>query len=1670
MSGSLLCRDFVEIVTKPVLSFRKPEIGAESRVQQSIATDAIIGAIREELNTRDTLYRQEIQSLKAEISALHLQAHARTSQTSSPLIKKEFGEEKGEERSESPSRSMQSPKKENEETAIEGLARAICGAIRESVRPEERDDLRHFVARQSLASKELPSFSGDPEEWPVFFEQFRASSAECRFSQAENMARLRKALKGKAKDTVSSLLSLPGNLTQVMETLERRFGRPDFIVESLINRTKSLPSPRDGDMVGLIDFSNAVSNLVSTMELLKSEGHVQNPELRRRLVSKLPSALQLQWGEFAHKSDVDLKVFSKWLADRADAASFVATQPRSCSDARRSVHEEISSSPTTTAGTFGVATKREDVEKKLSEAETGQRVAFVKKRFLCWNCLQRGHRAFQCRAPPRCTKCPRKHHALLHEALQKEQATRASSAPVGTAGATRSQSEEANVRAYGCQATAKHRVHLMTAVAEVKGERLRAKVRVFLDLGAQTSFVSRELVKAIKPAKLRQEEIILTAFNSAPRRELMDRYALELTTTSGQSIAITALEKPKLRLEIEPVATETVESWRGRGVELSDQASVDVPEEIHVLLGADCGHQLVLGKRIVDGEAAWNTELGWMLSGPQQTSTSSPRTTVAYLSSKVESLWQLEEPVETKHEETMQPAFPLHCDEDGYTVGLLWKSTQRPEDNRKQAFATAKALARKLEAPEKRQAYDDVLVHEYQELGAVEEEPHPEEPGYYLPHHAVVREGAQTTRTRVVFNASAAARGARSLNDTLLAGPSLLPDLTRLLIRFREFYAAFQADIKKAFFMIGIRPEDRKYLRFMWLDSDGEMKVWRLRNLPFGVNCSPYILSAVLQHHISRECRNASPALKNLLSLLHDSLYVDDCLSSVESPEAAEEFRTASVTCLQKANMTLRKWRGNTMRDEQASGEKALGVRWKTETDTLTVDVELPESSEEQPTKRSLLHAVASLFDPLGLAAPVHLVGKILLQSAWKEGTAWDEPLSPRLAEEVEKWWGEMMSLAEISIPRWLGLCPADNVTLHVFGDASEKAYGCCVYVVSSGAGSRLVYSKTKVAPLAAPTLPRLELEAACLAARRVKFVRQALRVQVSRIVAWTDSLTALLWIRGEPFRWKTWVRNRVTTIQAISRALQVEWRHCPGESNPADLASRGSSAAQLQDSLWRYGPNWITEPTAWPANQTLPGSPGEEVAVHAVECASQAQEPWFKRVSSWTRLLGVARMLYRWRPSSQSAAFDEAELNHKAEMLLYRLAQAELFPEEVQALKAGQPVHRESKLLPFRPFMDEGVIRVGGRIDCTDLPYDAKHPILLADHHVTKLLLNHVHRRTLHQGVEAGLTLLRQRHWVLKGRRLLRELKRKCVTCRKMDAQPADQISAPLPEDRVTYSRPFSVCGIDYAGPLQVRVANSRAKVWIALFVCGVTRAVHLELVRSLSTDDFLLAFRRFVARRGCPAKMRSDNATVFVAGAKVHSIPWVFNPPAAPWFGGFYERLVGTIKRPLKKVLGKAFLREEELFTVLCEVEAAVNDRPLTYCGSWEDPLPLTPSTLLGRSIWLGELPELEFDTTAEQMRQRARYIKRLGDSLRNRWSNEYVLTLSSYNAGREAEVKEGDVVLIDERPTKKRQEWRLARVVRLFAGADGRQRVAEVTAGGRSVIVRPIRRLIPLEVNQG
>ena len=296
--------------------------------------------------------------------------------------------------------------------------------------------------------------------------------------------------------------------------------------------------------------------------------------------------------------------------------------------------------------------------------------------------------------------------------------------------------------------------------------------------------------------------------------------------------------------------------------------------------------------------------------------------------------------------------------------------------------------------------------------------------------------------------------------------------------------------------------------------------------------------------------------------------------------------------------------------------------------------------------------------------------------------------------------------------------------------------------------------------------------------------------------------------------------------------------------------------------------------------------------------------------------MLGVAKRLLSCRPQSRPPLSTQY-LERRARALEFQKVQLELFPEEVKGLLAGQPGLKESKLFQYQPFIDDdGVMRVGGRLASTDLTYAAKHPVLLAKHHVAEMLLRHLHLKSLHQGVGSVLALAQQQYWIIGDRRALRSVKSKCIICHRQDARAVDEVSALLPRDRVVHQRPFGLCRVDYSGPLYVKYGG---KAWIALFVCGTNRAVHIDLVRSLEKKEFLLAYRRFCAQWGGQSRIRSENGTTFRAAAKTLSVAWLINPPAAPWFGGFFERLVGAVKRPLVKVLGKALVKECKLRTRL-------------------------------------------------------------------------------------------------------------------------------------------------------
>ena len=1284
----------------------------------------------------------------------------------------------------------------------------------------------------------------------------------------------------------------------------------------------------------------------------------------------------------------------------------------------------------------------DEANKKLSAMASEHRNAYVKAEGLCFNCLRPGHRVMNCQNKGRCKHCNKRHHSLLHR--EDKQVT---SEPIA----------ESKVGTYECSANS---VHLMTGVAEVQGPSRKASVRIFIDPGAQASFITAPLVNSLQPAHLGSQTVRLKAFDVEPKFEKMDRYRVTIKGAT-KSISVNAWQKKSLGLRFDPLADSTIARWQSQGLQLSDDSTKAGSSEVHMLIGADYCNEFLLRKEQINGETAWHTEIGWVLSGPANSETKSATVSVSCI--ELDRLWKMEEVPEIA--ETL-PDFPIERQGPHYQVGLLWRSEKRPPANLNQAMAAAHSLLKQLQRRGQRPAYDDVLITEYLKLDAIEKEPHPEEAGYYMPHHAVFRSDASTTKTRVVFNASAACTGAPSLNDMVDPGPSLLPDLTGILLRFREYECAVQADIRKAFFMIGMREEDRPYLRFVWPEiGSEEMCIWRLKKLPFGVNCSPFILSAVLRFHLDSAFESASAAERDIIELLLRSFYVDDCVSSLPCCADAEKLQEYSVNVLQGAGMELRKWRGNTMTSDPEAGSKALGIVWNTESDCISVaalgDVECPKEVSGW-SRRALLRCVAAVFDPLGWASPAVVPGKMMLQESWKLGGGWDDPFPIDLAVRCASWWGELAALSSVKIPRWIGCTPDAPVTLHVFSDASEKGYGCCFYVVS-GLTSSLLCAKAKVAPVVRPTLARLELSAVCLGVKMLSFVVNELRVPIERIVGWTDSLTTWHWISKPSYHWKTYVANRVAAVQEVSQKLQVEWRHCPGVSNPADLVSRGVPVCDLQKEMWLHGPSWLSDESQWPPVISFQSTNESvtEARVSAVEVDTPVVWPW-EKFSKWQRARGLVASMLSWRHKGVS----RAELIPSAESVMFRAIQEQCFPKELSQLRSKEPLKKGSKLFKLSPFLDEaGLLRVRGRLQESDLSYEVQHPIILGRCHLSELFLRDAHLQRMHQGVESVLAFLQQQFWILGARRFLRSVSEKCIVCRRFRAQTAAEEMPPLPSDRVKHHQPFGLTGIDYAGPLYVRSSSNVQKVWVALFVCGTTRAVHLELVDSLSTEVFLLALRRFIARRGKPLRIRSDNATTFKSAADKVAIPWFFNPPSAPWHGGFYERLVACVKAPLKKVLGRASLSRDELFTVLTEIERVVNSRPLTPVSTdVADESPLTPAMMLG-DIFATGIASSDRPLDPRQLSARVKYVHTVYEHLNQRWSSEYLIRLSEYHRSKSTPIVVNDVVFIAD-DNRKRQSWRLGRVAELYPGRDGKCRVAKVQVG-QSSMLRPIQRLVPLEV---
>jgi len=303
------------------------------------------------------------------------------------------------------------------------------------------------------------------------------------------------------------------------------------------------------------------------------------------------------------------------------------------------------------------------------------------------------------------------------------------------------------------------------------------------------------------------------------------------------------------------------------------------------------------------------------------------------------------------------------------------------------------------------------------------------------------------------------------------------------------------------------------------------------------------------------------------------------------------------------------------------------------------------------------------------------------------------------------------------------------------------------------------------------------------------------------------------------------------------------------------------------------------------------------------------------------------------------------------------------VFFEEWTALEKGFDISKKSRLRDLNPFIDEdGLLRVGGRLQHSELQHDAKHPVILPHRsRLTELIIEHKHRKNLHTGPDATLAAVRQMYWPIRARGI-KQLCRKCVICFKSKPRISEQLMGNLPAHRVIPSRPSST-GVDFCGPIYIRGGKRRnskhVKAYVAIFVCMATKAVHLEVVSDMTTDAFLNAFKRFISRRGKPADVFSDNGTNFIGAhgeleelrnlfsQEEHKdkiinktasdrIRWHFIPPRAPHFGDLWEAAVKSFKRHFYKIASDAALTFEEASTLITQIESILNSRPLTAMSS--------------------------------------------------------------------------------------------------------------------------------------
>ncbi|XP_053956165.1 uncharacterized protein LOC128861814 [Anastrepha ludens] len=1452
------------------------------------------------------------------------------------------------------------------------------------------------------------------------------------YTNLENNQRLQKAVKGEAREVIKSLLIHPDNASAAIEQLRFRFGRPEQLIQSQLRQARDLPNISENALSKLVPFATKVRNLATFLQSANGQQHITNPTLLEELLAKLPMSKKLEWARVAASIQPYPTIvhFSAWCPGYAGVTPVkcpLCQEQHKLQDCRRFLNAAVSN-----------------------------RWEFTKKHRACFSCLNVGHNMRNCRRKKLCLEegCQRRHHSLLHEA----------NAITPTLSLLKEEQGDVRGNVLSCANVSSTKPKLLFRVLPVTlyGDNKRIDTYALLDEGSSITMLDSDLAKELG-IRGRRHSLDIQWFGGRTAQESTEVFNIEISGVGKNKryLLRDVYTVANLGLPMQSLSHDDLKSSDKSISSLPLQPYFDgVPQ---LLIGIDHAH---LGLPIdikgisEQGPYACNTKLGWVVFGPTSRASLATRSCLFLRTQEMqeeEDMRQLvfdyfnieslgvrsSPPVESNDDVRAKMLLEGTTKRVGgrFQTGLLWKddSIQLPDNYT--------AALHRLEGIERKMKRDETFATAYKEI---------------------------IDGTRAV---------------------------------------AVCGDIKEMFHQVAIQPVDRCAQRFLWRDGENTKppEEYEMRVMIFGAACSPCSAQYVMRLNAKEHHESHPRAIKAIF----DHHYIDDFVDSFDGIEEAVDISKQVRDIHSDGGFELRGFvsnsekvvkelNGSTATKQIAvaeSTEKVLGLYWESATDNFKFNLKFHRieqaviTGERSPTKRELLSIIMSIFDPLGFLSHFTVAAKSLMREVWRRDVRWDEPIPNDVNIIWERWRQQMHKVAGFRVPRFYFPhgAPSD-LELHVFVDASEEAFAAVAYWRSRKStgevGVTLVCAKTKCAPLKAVTIPRLELQAAVLGVRLRKLILENHQIRPERCFLWSDSRTILKWIGSEHRCYKPYVAHRVAEILDGSEVR--EWRWVPTKDNAADDATRSHGSVDFSlKSRWLQGPNFLRrDEETWPAEENI-----SKIFVEADE------ELHYNRFSNLLRLKRAVAWVLRFinRCRKRELKYLEYGLTavelEAAEHLLCLRVQSESFTSERNSIEIGKAIPNDSALKQLSPYLDDrGLLRVQGRIDAASfLPYNIRRPIILPYGHIfTHLVVNYHHCTMKHQNHEATISNIRQKYWIPRIRQMLRRVIAGCKYCQVRKTEPHAPMMGPLPEDRLKpYVRPFTYTGLDYFGPISVTIGRRTEKRWVALFTCLTVRAIHLDIAHDLSTDSCIIVMRNFMNRRGVPTRLRSDNGKNFIGANEeakrfpdvfdteriqnelsTKGVEWFFNCPANPSEGGIWERMVQSVKRVLRHSLKEKAPREHVLQSFLIEAENIVNSRPLTHLPiSPDEDEPLTLNHFL---IGVGNIPKTPTANSPGEkiplLRKQWLIARSLRDAFWKRWVLEYLPTLTRRVkwCERTAPLKEGDVVFICD-PNVPRIQWRRGIVERVYTGADGVARRADVrTVGG--LLQRAVSKLAVLDLESG